>query len=220
MKRTVFLLVSLLFLAGVEARWAVALGARLDVQADDLMTGQLTAAFEVGLAPGALLPDSLKLGDPAPTFVMRNIISGDAVYLRDYAGTTLRRTSRNRPRHVVVLSFWATWCEPCKKEIPLLMKIADGFADKPVKFFLVNTLEQTKEPTHTEDSVKAAISARGYTLPCLVDATGRVADSYRVRSLPALVVIDKAGVIRKINRGFEEGFESSLRTLLNDLVDK
>jgi thiol-disulfide isomerase/thioredoxin len=149
---------------------------------------------------------------------MRDIISGDPVFLRDYVGTTLRRASRNRARQVVVLSFWATWCEPCKKEIPLLTKMTDEFAGRPVKFFLVNTLEQAKEPTYTEDSVKAVINARGYTLPCLVDAIGRVADSYRVRSLPALVVIDKEGVIRRINRGFEEGFESGLRTLLNDIV--
>jgi thiol-disulfide isomerase/thioredoxin len=218
MKRTV--LVALLFLAGVEVRWAVAYGARVDVQANYLLTTQSAPPHDVGFTGGSLLLDSLKVGDPAPTFVMRDIISGDPVFLRDYAGTTLRRASRNRARQVVVLSFWATWCEPCKKEIPLLMKMADEFAGRPVKFFLVNTLEQAKEPTYTEDSVKAVINARGYTLPCLVDAIGRVADSYRVRSLPALVVIDKEGVIRRISRGLEDGFESSLRTLLNNFVDK
>jgi len=194
-KRALFILAGLLFLAGGGVRWAVAHHSR--------------AAGE---------QDSLKVGSPAPTFVMRNIISGEPVFLRDFAGTTLRRASRNRPKQVVVLSFWATWCEPCKKEIPLLMKMADAYAGKPVQFFLVNTLEQSKEPTHTEDSVKAALQTRGYTLPCMVDATGRVADSYRVRSLPVLVVIDKDGIIRRINRGYEEGFESGLRTLLNELA--
>ncbi len=164
--------------------------------------------------------DSLLMDTPAPTFVLRILASSDPVYLRDYAGTTLRRTARNNPHQVVVLSFWATWCEPCKKEIPLLTKIAQEFADKPVKFFLVNALEQTKAPTYTEDSVKAVMHARGYTLPCLVDATGRVAESYRVRSLPALVVVDKGGIIRKISRGYEEGFESSLRAILADLAGK
>ncbi len=169
---------------------------------------------------GGLASDSMLIGSAAPTFVLRNIGGGDPVFLRDFAGTTLRRTARNKSHQVVVLSFWAPWCEPCTKEIPILSKLAAEFVDKPVKFFLVNTLEQSKQPTYTEDSVKAVINARGYVIPCLVDAIGRVAESYRVRSLPALVVIDKEGIIRRINRGYEEGFETALRTLLNDLAQK
>ncbi len=163
-------------------------------------------------------PDSLKPGDPAPSFVLRNIAGGNPVFLKDFAGKELRRAVRNQPHQVVVLSFWATWCEPCKKEIPLLTKIAEDFKDQPVRFFLVNTLEQVQRPTFTEDSVLAALKARKYTLPCLVDATGRVSDSYQVRGLPVLVVIDKQGIIRKISHGFEEGFDASMPSLLKELV--
>ena len=162
--------------------------------------------------------DSLKPGDTAPTFVLRNIATGDVAFLRDYAGKTLRRQAKNPPRQVVVLSFWATWCEPCKKEIPILTKIADDFKDKPVKFFLVNTLEQANRPTYTEDSVNVVLKSRNYTLPCLVDATGRVADSYQIRALPVIAVIDKDGIIRKIGRGFEDGFDITLPALLNELI--
>jgi thiol-disulfide isomerase/thioredoxin len=165
-------------------------------------------------------PDSLKPGDLAPTFVLRNIATGDPVFLRDYAGKTLRRASKNHVRQVVVLSFWATWCEPCKKEIPILTKMAEEFKDKPVKFFLVNTLEQTKEPTHTEDSVKEILKSRGYTLPCLIDALSMATDAYHIRNLPMLVVIDKNGIIRKIGHGLEEDFEAKMTSLLNDLVQK
>jgi thiol-disulfide isomerase/thioredoxin len=164
--------------------------------------------------------DSLKPGDLAPTFVLRNITTGDAVFLRDYAGKTLRRASKYQKRQVVVLSFWATWCEPCKKEIPFLTQMADDFKDKPVKFFLVNTQEQTKEPTHTEDFVKEVLKTRGYTLPCLIDALSMAADAYHVRSLPVLVVIDKEGVVRKISHGLEEMFEAKMANLLNELIEK
>jgi len=168
--------------------------------------------------PQSKKPDSLKPSDPAPTFVLRNIVTGDAVYLRDYTGKTLRRGSKNKEHQVVVLSFWATWCEPCKKEIPILTKIADDFKDKPVKFFLVNTMEQTERPTSTEDSVKDVLRERGYTLPCLVDALGMAAQAYQVHSLPMLVVIGKDGTIQKINRGFEEGFEVNMTNFLNRLT--
>jgi thiol-disulfide isomerase/thioredoxin len=163
-------------------------------------------------------PDSLRPGDPAPSFVLRNIAGGNPVFLRDFAGKELRRAVRNQPHQVVVLSFWATWCEPCKQEIPLLTKIAEEFKDQPVKFFLVNTFEQAKQPNFTEDSVVAVLKARNYTLPCLVDATGRVSDSYQVRGLPVLVVIDKQGIIRKISHGFEETFEETMPKLLKELV--
>ena len=182
------------------------------VPSPDCLTG------DGAVLAGTGRPDSLKPGDTAPTFVLRDIVTGDPVFLEDYTGKDLRKGSNNATRHVVVLSFWATWCEPCKKEIPILTTMADQFKGKPVKFFLVNTLEQTKEPTHTEDSVKAVLKARGYTLPCLVDAIGRAADGYQVRTLPVLVVIDKHGVIRKINHGYVKDFEVELANLLSDLA--
>ena len=89
-------------------------------------------------------------------------------------------------------------------------KIAEDFKDQPVKFFLVNTLEQAKQPTFTEDSVIAVLKARHYTFPCLVDATGRISDSYQVRGLPVMVVIDKQGIIRKISHGLEENLEKTI----------
>lgn len=175
-------------------------------------------AAKGGTAESGGRPDSLKVGDSAPTFVLRNIATGDPVFLRDFSGKSLRRAAKNQPRQAVVLSFWATWCEPCKKEIPILSKIADDFKDKPVKFFLVNTLEQANEPTFTEDSVNAVLKSRHYSIPCLVDATGRIADSYQIRALPVIVVIDKDGNIRKISRGFDDGFEISMPVLLNELI--
>ena len=84
--------------------------------------------------------DSLKIGTEAPPFVMRNLMTDEGVYLRDFTGKTLRNPWKKRERQVVVLSFWATWCEPCKNEIPILTKLTENFKDQPVKFFLVNTM--------------------------------------------------------------------------------
>jgi thiol-disulfide isomerase/thioredoxin len=158
--------------------------------------------------------DSLRPGDQAPTFVMRDVVTGEPVYLRDYTGTVLREDGKTKKeRQVVVLSFWATWCQPCKQEIPHLMKIALEFEQKPVKFFLVDAREQV-----TEDSVKTVLASRGYTLQCLVDATGRFAEKYAVFSLPVLVIIDKYGVVRKVSRGYQENFEAEVVKLLDTLV--
>ncbi len=159
--------------------------------------------------------DTLSIGQEAPKFLLRDAMSGEAVYLSDYTGKVLRQPWKKQERKAVVVSFWATWCEPCKIEIPLLVNMAEEFKDKPVKMFLVNTREDRKM---TEDSIRAVMKRREYTLPCLLDATGTVGDRYAVRGLPMIVVIDKFGIIRKINRGYHENFHLEIAELLRELI--
>lgn len=159
--------------------------------------------------------DTLSVGDEAPKFLLRESMTNEPTYLSDYTGKVLRQPWKKRERNAVVISFWASWCEPCKIEIPLLMQMAEEFRDKPVKIFLVNTRE-TKEIT--EDSVRVVLRRRGYTLPCLLDATGTVADRYTVRGLPMIVVVDKFGIVRKINRGYHENFHLEIAELLRELI--
>jgi thiol-disulfide isomerase/thioredoxin len=159
--------------------------------------------------------DSLNIGDEGPQFVMRNLMTNSGVFLRDYTGKLLREPWKKKERQVVVLSFWATWCQPCKNEIPILSRLANDFKNEPVKFFLINTMEKAES---TEDSVRDTFKNRGYTLPCLIDPASRYAGLYSVRGLPFLVVIDKFGVVRKINRGYHENFQIELEKLIKELL--
>jgi thiol-disulfide isomerase/thioredoxin len=161
--------------------------------------------------------DTLSIGDEAPQFVMRNLMMNTAVFLRDYTGKTMREPWKKKERQVVILSFWATWCQPCKNEIPILTKLAADYKDQNVKFFLVNTMEKAES---IEDSVRDTYKNRGYILPCLVDPSGRYASLYSVHALPVLVVIDKFGIVRKINRGYHENFQVELEKFLKELLKK
>ncbi len=161
--------------------------------------------------------DSLKIGDAAPYFIMRNLVTDTAVFLRDYTGKTLRESANKKERHVVVLSFWATYCQPCKNEIPILTNIAGQFKDRPVKIFLVNTLETAEQ---AEDTARDVYHNRGYTLPCLIDPANRYAGLYSVRVLPVMIVIDKFGIVRQINRGYHENFQIELVKLINELLEE
>jgi thiol-disulfide isomerase/thioredoxin len=160
--------------------------------------------------------DTLTVGDEAPRFVLRDMGTDEPVFLRDYTGKKLHDKAKTA-RHIVVLSFWATWCQPCKVEIPILTKMAEQFSNDPVKIFLVNTLEQ--QPS-TEDTVRATYASRGYTLPCLLDGSGRAAMQYGAHGLPMIVVIDKFGIIRKINKGFHEDFQVDVEQLITRLVNE
>ncbi len=188
-----------------------------------LLAGSLVAFLFLAVSPrpevldtGAKDPrDTLKVGDAAPTFVVIEAHTDEPVFLRDFTGKELRTGSKNSIRHAVVVSFWASWCEPCKTEIPLLMKMAEEFKNDPVKIYLMNTGESLG---FTADSVRAVIRARKYTLPCLMDNTGMVAKRYTVKGLPMIVVIDKFGVVRKINRGYHENFHVEITSLLRQLL--
>lgn len=169
--------------------------------------------------PKAVAPvskaDTLQVGDAAPVFVMRDLLTDDPVFLRDYVGKIRRRESKLAQPQVVILSFWATWCQPCKIEIPLLSALEKEFTGKPVKIFLVNTQEMADV---TEDTVRAAYKSRGYSLQCLLDASGRFARNYTVRGLPMIVVIDQDGIVRKVNRGYHENFHIEIRNLVTELL--
>ncbi len=181
-----------------------------------LIIGSLAAKVEgpSEMASGAL-GDTLQPGDAAPVFVMRDLQTDNPVFLRDYVGKSRRRESKIPQPHVVILSFWATWCQPCKVEIPLLTELEKEFAGKAVKVFLVNTQEMADV---TEDTVRAVYKARGYSLQCIIDASGRFARNYTVRGLPMIVVIDQDGIVRKVNRGYHENFHIDLRNMVNELL--
>jgi thiol-disulfide isomerase/thioredoxin len=105
----------------------------------------------------------------------------------------------------VVLNFWATWCEPCREELPLLDRIARTHAPS-----LVVIAVESGEP---EEEVRAFREALNLTsIRVLPDPAGRIGDLYLVRGLPTTFFIDPAGVVRRIKIGTLDsaGLESIL----------
>lgn len=92
---------------------------------------------------------------------------------------------------VVLLNFWATWCPPCREEIPSMMKLDSFMAGKPFKMVCVSVDEGGKKAV--EDFFKNS----GHSLPAYVDPSGQAARSYGITGVPETFIIDKNGIVAK-----------------------
>ena len=174
----------------------------------------LLILFSVSSIYSQTTDDPLCIGCDAPTFSLPTL-EQDYVSLRDFCGEKLRKPWINKTKHVVVISFFATWCEPCKKEIPHLEKLQTEFENLPVKFFLVDVGEEREKIMHF-------IEKAGYTIPVLLDRYQKTAERYDALTLPRLFVIDKLGKIRRKQKGFTnpEDFEIEMRELIRILLEE
>jgi thiol-disulfide isomerase/thioredoxin len=142
-------------------------------------------------------PTLLKPGTLAPTFMLPNL-DGSRLSLRTWCGDTLANPYTNRIKHTVILSFWATYCKPCQKEIPQLITFAQNHKSDPIKVFCVS---MDKEGATI---VAPFVKEKGYDIPILLDQYCRTAERYGVKSVPALFVIGPNGVIQYSCSGFDD----------------
>jgi thiol-disulfide isomerase/thioredoxin len=156
--------------------------------------------------------DSLTIitpGTVAPSFSLPSL-EGERQVLSVWCGKQLTKPYVNKVPQTVILSFWATYCAPCQKEIPELSAFAKKHSGDPIKIFCVRL---DKEGASV---VAPFVKEKGYTLPVLLDQYKRVAGNFGVKSLPALVVIDPDGIVRYSSVGYRDdvAFETVLEKAL------
>ena len=90
--------------------------------------------------------------------------------------------------NVVVVNFWATWCEPCKSEMPGLQKLADDLRGQPFRLYSVDLQEDAEQ-------IQAFELEYGLNLYAVMDLNGDATRGYGVRALPSTFVVDRNGVV-------------------------
>lgn len=147
-----------------------------------------------GTTAAGALPAAPAVGYPAPELTLTTT-SGETFKLSDLRG---------KP---VVLNFWATWCPPCRAELPELQAASQNLAGQ-VAIVGVN---QAEDP----DQVRAFAQKLGITYPIPLDENGAASRLYAVRSLPTTFFIDRSGIIRQIQVGpvTEATLAQSLKTI-------
>ena len=112
---------------------------------------------------------------------------------------------------VVMINFWATWCGPCRQEMPLLGQLKAKY--EPLGFTLLGV---NVEP----DSAGAVNWLKGMNVdfPILFDRKNAVAESFGVEGMPSSVFIDRTGNVRYVHRGYKPGDESKYADMIRSLV--
>ena len=113
---------------------------------------------------------------------------------------------------VVLVDFWASWCEPCKKELPLLGTLAQKLKAKGIEIVTVN-IDDKKE--------NAEAFLRAHNLAALTvvhDADKSIVGKYEPPKMPSSFVVDKNGVVRQVNAGFDPGDEAKIEKELTALA--
>jgi len=157
-----------------------------------------------GFALAVLATSSLAASDlsglPAPDFALKSS-TGENLRLSEYRGD------------VVMINFWATWCGPCRQEMPLLDQLYTRYERVGFSLLGINI---------DDDSERAMdmIKELGVSFPVLFDARKEVSQLYGVDAMPVTVLVDREGTVRHVHKGYKPGYEEmyldQIRSLLRE----
>jgi thiol-disulfide isomerase/thioredoxin len=114
-------------------------------------------------------------------------------------------------KNVIILDFWATWCGPCVRALPIITDVAAKYKDQGVEFFAVNLGD---EPA----AVQAFLEEHKLSVPVVLDRDSRIGDLYKAEAIPQTVIIGKDGVVQAVHVGFSSNLQAELSHELDALV--
>ena len=161
---------------------------------------KMLAGLAMALFAATSLASSGLAGAPAPDFALKSS-TGENMRLSEYRGD------------VVMINFWATWCGPCRQEMPLLDELYSRYERVGFNLLGVNI---------DDDSSRAMDMVRelGVSFPVLFDNRKEVSRMYDVDAMPVTVLVDREGNVRFVHQGYKPGYEEKyldqVRALLRE----
>ena len=151
--------------------------------------------------PAAVPVSAAVEGAQAPDFSVKDL-SGAEMQLSSLKG------------QVVLVNFWATWCPPCKEEIPSMIKLNQSMAGKPFKMLAISIDEGGKE------AVTAYFKKSGLSLPAYLDTDSKVSQMYGTTGVPETFIVDKTGKIQKKIVGGMDWSSPDVIAFMDELTKK
>jgi peroxiredoxin len=161
-----------------------------------LLPGLLLASIVAFVVPNLVL--AAEVGKTAPDFTLKSL-DGKNLKLSEMAG------------NVVLINFWASWCGPCREEMPLLNALHNKYEPLGFTVLGVNVEEDVK-------GAKGFLKNFPVDFPVLLDNTNRVSKQFKVVAMPTTVVVDRDGNMRYLHQGYKSGDEAKYRQMVKTLV--
>jgi peroxiredoxin len=156
------------------------------------------AAAAVAVVASAAYAALPRVGSPAPDFALKSA-SGHNIRLSELRG------------QVVLINFWASWCGPCRDELPLLEQLHTRYRRAGFALLAVNIDDDRA-------NADAMLRKLGVGLAPLYDGDKRVAKRYDVDTMPATLIVDRDGRVRYVHRGFHRGYEAKYDREVRELL--
>jgi peroxiredoxin len=157
----------------------------------------LTLGFTIALASTASA-STVKVSEQAPDFTLKTL-NGPNLRLEEYRG------------QVVLINFWASWCGPCRQEMPILDRLHQRYEDTGFAVLGVNVEGDPKPAQKIVDKTNV-------TFPVLIDEGQAVSELYELEAMPSTVVVDRDGVVRYVHRGYKPGDEAKYVEVVKKLI--
>jgi len=155
-----------------------------------------------GLARCAPPPEGVAIGRTAPDYRTVDLAAGDTISLRDaYRG------------QVTLLNVWATWCAPCRAEMPSMERTYQAFKDRGFRIAAVSV------DAGESARVRAFQEELGLTFDILHDASGQIQQRYQMIGVPQSFLLDKRGIVRFVSLGEEHWDSETNRARIDALLD-
>jgi len=148
------------------------------------------------LAP--LAASAVEEGKSAPDFTLKSL-AGKNLKLSEMTG------------NVVLINFWASWCGPCREEMPLLNSLHKKYEPLGFSVLGINVEEDV-------DAAEGFMKDFPVDFPVLLDNTNQVSQRYQVIAMPTTVVVDRDGNIRYLHQGYKSGDEAKYQKMVKTLV--
>lgn len=179
-RNCLFLSKGMLFILAVVVIMGILAVQGCTPSAQDITNGQKPEPGE--------LPPAPEVGRQAPDFTLTDL-EGNSVTLSDFRGK------------VVFINFWASWCPPCRAEMPEIEALYQEYKDKDVVVIGVDILVWEILKGYDESDVRQYVQQGGYSWTFVIDTTGEVANNYGIIAIPTSFFLDKEGVIQAVNVG-------------------
>lgn len=141
---------------------------------------------------------AVSVKDDAPDFTLKSL-EGSNLRLEEYRG------------QVVLINFWASWCGPCRQEMPLLDRLHNRYEDTGFAVLGIN-VEGDVAPA------QEVVAETNVTFPILIDDGQKVSQLYNLKAMPSTVVVDRDGVVRYIHLGYKPGDEAKYVEVVKELI--